>query len=428
MDETHAAAAWSRGQRILFQFAFVYLILYNLPFPLNIIPLPQLQIFLEVLSEPWSHFVIWVSLHVFHVTATVHPTGSGDTMLAYVEVFCILSLSVLATIVWALLDRKRAEYTRLNDWLRTYVRFSLAAAMLTYGGYKVIKGQFPGTFPDRLIETYGAASPMGLLWTFMGASTSYNVFSGLAEMISGLLLVARRTALLGALISIGVMSNVVMLNFSYDVPVKLYSLHLLAMAVFLMLPDVQRLLNIFLLNRPVPAAEIRPLFRAHWSHRSALIFRMLFFTALAGLCLYNSYSGSKEYGDLAPRPPFYGVWNVEDFALDGQVRPPLLTDPLRWRRVTFSYAGYVGIHLMTDAKTGYGITVSKPKKLWVLNKYDDQKWQSKLHYQEPTPGVLVLDGTFDGKPLHASLRKVPTSKFLLLSRGFHWVSEYPFNR
>ena len=428
MDETSVPAAWSRGQRILFRFAFVYLVLYNLPFPLNIIPIPQLGILLGVLSEPWSHCVIWVGQHVLHVTATVHRSGSGDTMLAYVEAFCILSLSVLATAVWTLLDRKRADYARLNDWLRTYVRFSLAAAMLTYGGYKVIKGQFPGTFPERLIETFGAASPMGLLWTFMGASTSYNVFSGLAEMIGGLLLVARRTMLLGALVSIGVLSNVVMLNFSYDVPVKLYSLHLLAMAVFLTLPDAKRLLDVFVLNRPVPAAEIRPLFRARWSHRTALGFRMLFFTALAGLCLYNSYSGSKEYGDLAPRPPFYGVWNVEDFALDGQARPPLLTDPLRWRRVTFSYADYLGIQLMTDETTGYRITVSKPRKLWVLNKYDDEKWQSKLHYQEPAPGVLILDGTFDGKPFHASLRKVPRSKFLLLSRGFHWVSEYPFNR
>jgi len=225
-----------------------------------------------------------------------------------------------------------------------------------------------------------------------------------------------------------VISNVAMLNFSYDVPVKLYSLHLLAMAVFLTLPDLKRLLDLFVRNRPVPAAEIRPLFRARWSHRSALGFRMLFFTALAGFCLYNSYSGSKEYGDLSPRPPFYGVWNVEEFVLDGAVRPPLLTDPLRWRRVTFSYPEYLGIRLMSDEITEYRLTLSKPRKLWVLNKYDDPKWQSKINYQEPAPGVLVLDGTFDGKPLHASLRKVPRSKFLLVSRGFHWVSEYPFNR
>jgi hypothetical protein len=288
MDETSVPAGWSRGHRILFRFAFVYLVVYNLPFPLNILPIPGLEIVLGTFGDPWANFVIWVGKHVFHATATVHRTGSGDTLLAYVEAFCILSLSVIATIVWTVLDRKRGEYTRLDDWLRTYVRFSLAATMLSYGGYKVIQSQFPSPYPERLVQTFGEASPMGLLWTFMGASASYNVFSGLAEMIGGLLLVARRTALLGALVCIGVMSNVVMLNFSYDVPVKLYSLHLLAMAVFLTVPDIQRLFDFFVRNRPVPAAEIRPLFQTHWRHRGALAFRLLFFTALTGLCLYNS--------------------------------------------------------------------------------------------------------------------------------------------
>lgn len=57
---------------------------------------------------------------------------------------------------------------------------------------------------------------MGLLWNFIGASAAYTIFTGVAEVLGGLLLVARRTALLGALVCIGVMSNVVLLNFSYD--------------------------------------------------------------------------------------------------------------------------------------------------------------------------------------------------------------------
>lgn len=43
--------------------------------------------------------------------------------------------------------------------------------------------------------------------------------------------------------------NVVVLNFSYDVPVKLYSSHLLALALFLAAPEFRRLANVFLFNR-----------------------------------------------------------------------------------------------------------------------------------------------------------------------------------
>ncbi len=69
--------------------------------------------------------------------------------------------------------------------------------MINYGAVKVIKAQFPNPTLDRLLQPFGDASPMGLLWTFMGASESYNIFTGAGELIGGLLLTTRRTTLLG---------------------------------------------------------------------------------------------------------------------------------------------------------------------------------------------------------------------------------------
>src|SRR5204863_6312660 len=138
-------------------------------------------------------------------------------------------------------------------------------------------------------QTFGEASPMGLLWTFMGSSTSYTVFSGLAEVIGGLLLMARRTTLLGALVCIGVMVNVVMLNFSYDVPVKLYSSHLLAMAFFLLLPDLRRLTNVLVLNRPAEPAAPRPLLTEGALRRAAPFLVAVLAIAYTGYGLYGSY-------------------------------------------------------------------------------------------------------------------------------------------
>ena len=96
----------------------------------------------------------------------------------------------------------------------------------------------------------------------MGASESYTMFVGFAEMISGILLFPRKTSTLGALMSIGVLSNVVALNFSYDVPVKLYSSHLLAMAIFVLLPEARRLANFFIFNRPTECVSVRLCFAA----------------------------------------------------------------------------------------------------------------------------------------------------------------------
>src|SRR5208282_313026 len=102
----------------------------------------------------------------------------------------------------------------------------------------------------RLSERVGNLSPFRMLWTFMAASKPYTSFSGFAEVLAGVLLLVPQLTTLGALITIGVTANVFALNMSYDVPVKLGSLHYLLMAMFLVAPETQRLVNVFILNRP----------------------------------------------------------------------------------------------------------------------------------------------------------------------------------
>ena len=66
---------------------------------------------------------------------------------------------------------------------------------------------------------------------------------GVVELLGGVLLTCRRTRLLGALVVLGVMANVVMLNFCYDVSVKLHSSHLLAMTLFVAAAGLRRLVD-----------------------------------------------------------------------------------------------------------------------------------------------------------------------------------------
>jgi hypothetical protein len=419
MDATDSSSAWNPVQRVLFRFAFVYLVLYNLPFPLDAIPWAG-----EILTQPyadlWNWLVPWFGKHLLGLDITVRPNGSGDTTYNYVQILIFLILAVAIAAVWTLLARKRAEYDRLYEGLRLYVRLSLAVAMLSYGAYKIIPSQFSTPYLSQILQPIGEASPMGILWTFMGASTAYMVFTGAAEFLGGLLLVFRRTAALGALVCIGVMSNVVLLNFSYDVPVKLYSSHLLAMAVFLLLPDLRRLVNLFVLNRTVEPAVIHPL------SRKALAAQAVVVVMCAGYALYRSYDGSKQYGNLAPKPPLYGIWNVEELEADGVARPPLLTDSTRWRRVVFDFPGSASVQLMDGTQSYYALTLGKRRL--ALTDYREKKPLGSLAYQEVQPGILAMEGTLDGHKARLRLRRESESSYRLISRGFHWINETPFNR
>ncbi len=39
-----------------------------------------------------------------------------------------------------------------------------------------------------------------------------------------------------------------------------------------------------------------------------------------------------------------------------------------------------------------------------------------------------LEGMFDGRKVRARLRLTEPPEFLLTTRGFHWINEYPFHR
>jgi len=422
VDPACSAPIWSPAKRILFRFAFAYLVLYNFPFPLDYIP--QVEMITSPYRELWRALALWVGTHLFHVDASPPlPNGSGDSTYGYVQVFCFLVIALAVTAVWTVLDRKRLHYTRLHEALRIYVRFALGAAMIDYGTVKVIKSQFPDPPLDRLLQPYGDASPMGLVWTFMGVSRSYNVFTGAAEMIGGLLLTVRRTTLLGALVSLGVLSDIVALNFFYDIPVKLFSLHLLAMAVFLIVPDLRRLTDMFVLGRRVEPVEIRPLFRRLWLRRGTLVLRTLLVLAFTAYTLNVSYQNSQ-----IGKSPLYGIWNVDELEIDGQVRPPLVTDRERWRRVIFHFPGTMAVQLMSDSRERYLLHLDKGVMTLGKRGDADTKWKTTFSYTQPKPGLLTLEGTLDGRKIRAKLHWEKPPEFLLTTRGFHWINERPFSR
>jgi multidrug transporter EmrE-like cation transporter len=359
---------------------------------------------------------------------TIFPSSSGDKTFDYVQLLVFLTIATLTTCVWTFLDRDRTAYPRLARWLRTYVRYSLAFAMLGYGAFKVIKTQFPDVRPSTLLEPFGQFSPMGVIWSWMAASYAYNVFAGLAEMGSGFLLFFRRTTTLGALCCIAVMSNVVMINFAYDVPVKLYSAHLLLMAVFLLAPDLRRVVDAFVLNRGVPPADLgvsSPIRTRRVGHR-VLKAGMIALGVIAPL--RESWNASKIYGSSAPRPPLYGIWEVDSFVRGHEAIPPLLGDSTRWRRFTVDFPSFLKIGFLNDSTRGFRAVVDTTKHTLLLTARDST--ESSFRYAPSGSGKeqLHLDVVMRGDSLHITLHHVDESKFLLLSRGYHWINELPFNR
>lgn len=397
----------------------------------SIFGLPGLGFLTKLYVNFWHTVTPWVAVHVFHLSGkvtTYFPTGSGDTTLDYIENLLYVVFAVAAAVVWSIAERKRLNYKRLHAWLRLLIRYTLAFTLFGYGFAKVFPLQFQPPHFYKLTEQYSDFSPMGVLWSFMGASVPYIIFSGAAEVLGGLLLLARRTATLGAMISAAVLLNILVLNLCYDVPVKLYSANLLLMAAFLLAPDLRRLGRVLVLNRmALPADLSAPRFQRLCARIAAVSFQILF----VGFWLFTQLRGgwmaySQTY--LHPkRPPIYGLYDVDVFTLNGQVHPPLLTDTTRWNKVMIDFPTFIQVRMMDNSLQGWGAKYDVAKSAVMLSR-GGNKSASVLHYSRSDADHVLLDGQLNGQALSVRLRRVDASKFLLVSRGFHWINEMPFNR
>jgi uncharacterized membrane protein YphA (DoxX/SURF4 family) len=237
---------WGFTRSLLTRFFCIYFILYIFPFPLDLVS--ESNFVITFLREFWGKLVPIGGKKVLN---TEVGARGGDSLYHYVRIISILLIAFAGSIIWTIVDRKRANYKKLSYWIEVYVRYYLAYNMLDYGFPKVFNVQFTPLFPnlDHLVQTYGESSPQGLLWKFMGYSKSYQIFTGLCEVLGGLLLLFHRATTLGTIVLIAVLGNVVMMNWSYDIPVKIYSSHLLFMAIYLLSSDAKRMVNIFFLNK-----------------------------------------------------------------------------------------------------------------------------------------------------------------------------------
>jgi len=360
---------------------------------------------------PMRDLTEWLGTHVFHVSTLAYQGVSADTPFHWVQLAWIAAVSAIAAVVWTFAAGGRATAGGSSDyWIRLFFRFALAAQMFSFGMAKVIPTQFPPPPLVTLVKPVGDLSPDDLLWTFMGASVSYQMFTGLAELAAGILLVIPRTATIGAVIAFADMLQVFVLNMSYDVGLKQTSFHLLAISLFLLWPELKRLGHALVDGLP------------RESRRSLLIqlafgaYLLAMFTRLAVLSWYNP--GGPGYA----KSPLYGIWDVEKMSVDGEVRPPVFNDyDRRWRRVIFDTPELMIVERLDSSFAHYGASIDPGRRTIDLRKIQSRLWGTSFAYDRRGDDQLTIDGDMDGHAIHAELQRVGMDVFRLTNGTFRWV-------
>ena len=105
-----------------------------------------------------------------------------------------------------------APYPKYLDWLRYLSAFLL----FTYASSKMLGRQF--TLPPEIaLRPVGSLNGYQLTWLYYGHSHAYALILGLIQLGGGALLLFRKTALLGAALTLPVMTNIVMINVFFHI-------------------------------------------------------------------------------------------------------------------------------------------------------------------------------------------------------------------
>lgn len=423
---------WPTWRKLSFRFAFIYIVLYTAPWSL-LGGIPGAQDVLVYYDRGWDWVVRWANGVLFHVADPLVPlAGSGDTSFGWAQLWFTLSVALLGTLVWTILDRRRNHYEVLDYWLRISVRYYISFFCFTYGLIKVYALQMPFPNTSQLATPLGDFLPMRLSWMFIGYSTPYQVFSGVMETIAGILLLPRRTVTLGLLAAVGVFINVVVLNLAYDIPVKLFSSHLLLLCFFLLAYEAKRLWAFLVMNQPgAPSTRYQLHLAKTWERYAHVIAKGAFIFIAALMPAYQNYEFYQIVNNRPETKPIRsGLYEVEHFVWNrSDTVPALVGDSLRWQDIVFEKDGGGSV------KSVNSMFRQRYRRGYFAYKTDTVNQLLELRYfpQDSLPVLALAYRLFDDETIQLRTKVKEDSLFLLLKRSkrhfqlserqFHWLSE-----
>ncbi|RNC87704.1 MAG: hypothetical protein ED556_00510 [Winogradskyella sp.] len=412
LDQTYKEN-WSSLSKLIFRFIFTYFSLYIL-----------LMFTSALLETPFR----WIGKTFLGLNYEydVSGYGSGDNTFAYITLFVNFALSIIITLIWSLVDKKRPSYNRGFYWFLVVIRVFIILAMLLYGFVKVFQIQFQPASFVKLLQPLGEFSPMGLAWQYMGYSKGFGMFAGFMEIIGGLLLIWRRTSTLGAFIVMGVMTQVAMMNLMFDIPVKIFSIHLILMAGVIFVTDIKRFVSVFFKNKAVESYDYYyPVTSKSYYKTIGILKKILLSVAIIAGCVLG-YLAQLNISDVNHRPKLYGIWETQTYIKNNDTIPPMLTDSERWRYLLIERKDRAIVKTMTDDLIAYTfVTDSIENKITVYN--EDSEKDSFFDFELVDSDVLKLWGTLENDSLAVIFKRKELNDFTLKSRKFNWINERPYN-
>lgn len=341
----------------------------------------------------------------------------SDSLLQYVHVFNLVLISLIAAGIWNLRSKNNFTSTPFYPALLTTLRYFLALTLFIYGFSKIYKWQFPLPEPNILYQTVGNTPRDLLYWTSMGTSYTYSVFMGVIEVVPAILLLFRRTTLIGALIALLVMINVLFVNLGFDITVKLHSTVLFMMCVTLIAPARERLFAFF--SGKITEAWNYPVIEWRPKHK----FLLPSLKAIAIILLltesnYQYFEAMNLNDDRAERIPMHGAYRVLNYC--SPYGDSLVKSSQPERYLFVHSRGYIILMYENQFVRDYTIAVDAVKQTITPGYVFDGEF-SEIHWNKLNDSIYEFRPTNLYSTEYWKVQKMNLGKLPLMQEEFGWI-------
>ena len=330
--------------------------------------------------------------------------------------FLLSFLAILSVILTPFLLRffSQNQLEKFKTYIVLIATYYFAVILMKYGFDKVFKAQFYLPEPNILYTPFGNLDKDILFWSTMGTSYSYNLFMGFMEIIPAILILFNRTRQIGLLISLGVLINVLAINLSFDISVKLFSAFLILINLYLLIPTLGILWNLFILNSVM---RLKIQFNFSIPKSTKIIIKTIVICHLLLESLFPYLNSGNFNDDISKRPFLHGAYVVQEFNQNGII---LNTRNSPVKRLFFHRDGYLIFQNQQDEMTDYKLEINPIKNTFILTDYELNKTTISYSYSK-RDRLLKLSSTKNGDTLLIKTKTINWQKLPALQKQFHWT-------
>jgi len=324
----HPVIPWKPWEKILFRLLFPFLILQIVTQDFTGNLFGGSRVVWGLGDRIFTRPCLWLNAHIFHFGYSPPVWSTFSAALHTIRDTVYLVVSIVVCLVWTMLDRGRGNYNRLLYWFSQVLIMVLSCIVFAYGIVKVFPVQMAGPSFSVLQTPVGDLRPFDLLWTTYGYGSPYQTFTGVFEAVSAILVLFRRTRVVGLLIIVSVMVNVIMLNYTFQIGVLMLSFYVLLVALFLLAPYARQLAGLFFLRQGAALTGVK---YVPGPGLKTVLPKAVAIVLIAGSFVANTLyvRGIYERREGVRRSAEY--FRIQHFALNGDTLRPWENDTLCWR-------------------------------------------------------------------------------------------------